>query len=568
MRFASLSLKLTICLIGGMVIIFAVLGYQIITLQRQNLEESTNAAGDRITDIVKRSTRYGMMNNRSDEIHQIVSSIGSQPGIETIRIFNKAGVVRFSTDEREVSTRVDKNAEACYACHAQGTDSLQLNQIPHQLSREERTRILTSNGHRTLSVINPIENEPSCSSATCHAHSRDTKILGMINVRMSLEPVDAAIGQSRRQLLLTLLMSIVALSVISAAAIWFMVYKPVHQLIIGTNRVAAGDLDYKIKITSRDEVGELAHSFNQMTGALKLANVELNDWARTLEERVERKTAELGEAHAHLLRVEKLASIGKLAAIVAHEINNPLAGILVYAKLLLKRLRRGQSQAHASSDEARQFLETIIDESARCGEIVKGLLQFSRQTKANVEPHDVNEIIKQSIRLVQHKIDLMNIQVHTDLNDELQQIVCDGQQIKQALVALLINACEAVSAGEGVLTIRSRYVPNSHVVEIRISDNGVGMDEETKRQIFEPFFTTKEQGKGVGLGLSVVYGIVTGHGGEIEVRSAPGDGTTFMIRLPERPSESVGQSRESGAGEAQVSEVDESVTSQPTPSFV
>ena len=562
LRFANLSLKLTICLIGGMVTIFAVLGYQIITLHRQNLEESTNAAGDRITDIVKRSTRYGMMNNRSDEIHQIVSSIGSQPGIETIRIFNKSGVVRFSTDEHEVATRVDKNAEACYACHVQGSDSLQLNQIPDQLSLEERTRILNNNGHRTLSVINPIENEPNCSSAACHAHSPDTKILGMINVRISLAPVDAALSKSRRQLVSTLLLSIGALSVIFAAAIWLMVYRPVRQLIIGTNKVAAGDLDYKINITSRDEVGELARSFNQMTDELKLANVKLNDWARNLEERVEQKSKELGQAHAHLVRVEKLASIGKLAAIVAHEINNPLAGILVYAKLLLKRFRRGEGGT-TFNDEARQHLETIIGESARCGEIVKGLLQFSRQTKANAEPHDVNEIVRQSIRLVQHKIDLMSIRVDIDLDHELKQIVCDGQQIKQALVALLINACEAVTSGEGVFTIKSRYLPDLHLAEISIGDNGIGMDEETKRQIFEPFFTTKEQGKGVGLGLAVVYGIVTGHGGEIEVLSAPGEGTTFIIRLPENVRESAGEDfTTSTASSIQVSGIREGLVSE------
>ena len=520
-----------------MVTIFAVLGYQIITLQRQNLEESTNAAGDRITDIVKRSTRYGMMNNRSDEIHQIVSSIGTQPGIETIRIFNKSGVIRFSTDEHEVATRVDKNAEACYACHVQGSDNLQLNQIPDQLSLEERTRILNNNGHRTLSVINPIENEQNCATAACHAHSPDTKILGMINVRISLAPVDAALSRSRRQLMSTLLLSIVALSLIFAVAIWFMVHRPVHQLIIGTNKVAAGDLDYKINVNSHDEVGELARSFNQMTDELKLANVKLNDWARTLEARIEQKTKELGDAHAHLVRVEKLASIGKLAAIVAHEINNPLAGILVYAKLLLKRLRR--SEGSSFNDEATQHLETIIGESARCGEIVKGLLQFSRQTKANAEPHDLNEIVRQSIRLVQHKIDLMSIRVDTDLDDGLKQIVCDGQQIKQALVALLINACEAVTSGEGIFTIKSRYFPDEQMAEISIRDNGIGMDEETKRQVFEPFFTTKEQGKGVGLGLAVVYGIVTGHGGEIEVLSEPGEGTTFIIRLPESVRESV-----------------------------
>lgn len=520
-----------------MVIIFAVLGYQIIALHRQNLEEATYAAGDRITDIVKRSTRYGMMHNRSDEIHQIVASIGSQPGIETIRIFNKAGVIRFSTDEREVSTRVDKNAEACYACHVQGAESLQLNQIPHQLRREERTRIFKSNGERTLSVINPIENEANCSTAACHAHSPDTKILGMINIRISLAPVDAAINESRRQMVSKLVLSIVALSLIFGALIWLMVHKPVHQLIIGTKRVAGGDLDYKIKVTSRDEVGELAHSFNQMTGELKIAHTKLNGWARTLEDRVQQKTAELGQAHEHILRVEKLASIGKLAAIVAHEINNPLAGILVYAKLLLKRVRKDGSGRAATNEEAKKYLETIVGESARCGEIVKGLLQFSRQTKANVEPHNINDLIRESIRLVHHKLDLMGVRMEIDLDDGLKNVVCDGQQIKQALVALLINACEAVPQGEGLFKIKSQYLSDLQMAEISIADNGVGMDEETKRQIFEPFFTTKEQGKGVGLGLAVVYGIVTGHGGDVEVESTPGIGTTFKVRLPENARE-------------------------------
>ncbi len=529
----SLSLKLSLCLIGGMVIIFAVLGYQIIALHQQNLEAATYSAGDRITDVVKRSTRYGMLHNRGDEINQIVASIGSQPGIEKIRIFNKSGEIRFSTDEHEVSTRVDKNAEACYACHVQSASTLQLHQIPHQLSREERTRIFASSGVRVLSVINPIENEANCSTANCHAHSPETKILGMINIQMSLAPVDTAINESRRQMVSKLLVSIVALTAVVATLVWLMIHKPVHQLIIGTHRVAAGELDYKISISSRDEVGELAQSFNNMTDELQRARVTLSNWAKTLEERVEQKTAELGQAHAQILRVEKLASIGKLAAIVAHEINNPLAGILVYAKLLLKRVLRGAGPSGVNDNETRTYLETIVGESARCGEIVKGLLQFSHQTKVNVEPHDLNEIIRQSLRLLQHKIDLMGIKAEVNLDDELPQISCDAQQIKQALVALLINACEAVPQGEGTLKIQSRYVSELRVAQITISDNGVGMDDDTKRHIFEPFFTTKEQGKGVGLGLAVVYGIVTGHGGLVDVESTVGVGTKFILRLPQ-----------------------------------
>lgn len=530
----NLSLKLTFCLISGMVLIFSALGYQIITLHRDNLEDATYAAGDRITDMIKRSTRYGMLHNRSDETHQIVASIGAQPGIEKISIFNKAGTIRFSTDEREISTNVDQTAEACRACHIRAGQSFQSSAaIPHQLSRAERTRIfVATDGRRTLSVIDPIENEPGCSSSSCHAHSPETKVLGMINVRMSLAPVDQAIAASRRQMVISLFVAIALLSVVFAALIWIMVHKPVHRLIVGTNHVAAGDLDYKIKIESHDEIGKLARSFNRMTAELQRANAEINDWTKTLADKVEKKTAELQKAHEHVLRVEKLASIGKLAAIVAHEINNPLAGILVYAKLLLKRLgRNGESTKDTA--ESKKHLETIAAESARCGEIVKGLLQFARQSKPNAEPNDINEIIQQSIRLVGHKLKLTNIRTEIKLDPNLHRVVCDAQQITQALVALLINACEAVDQHDGAIVIESRGLPDLSATEIRISDNGIGMDEETKELVFEPFFTTKEQGKGVGLGLAVVYGIVTAHGGEIEVESAPGKGTTFVIHLPD-----------------------------------
>ncbi len=531
----NLSLKLTLCLIGGMMIIFSVLGYKIIRLHRENLEEATYAAGDRITETVKRSTRYGMLHNRSDEINQIVTSIGSQPGIEKISIFNKAGVIKSSTDEHELFTSVDKSAEACAACHArEGQNSQVEGSIPHQLSREQRTRIFAdASGHRTLSVINPIENEPGCSNAGCHAHPADTKVLGMINVRMSLDTVDAAITTSRKQMMTSLVAAVVLLSLLFATLIWLMVHKPIRQLIVGTNHVAAGELDYKIRVRSRDELGELAHSFNRMTGELKRANAEINEWTKTLEDRVEKKTIELEQAHEHVLKVEKLASIGKLAAIVAHEINNPLAGILVYARLVLKRLNRNGNREPVD-EETKKHVETIAAESARCGEIVKGLLQFSRQTKPNVKPNNLNDIINESVRLVQHKIDLTGARAVSKCDADLKQIVCDEQQIKQALVALLINACEAVHQGEGEIVINSRYSADRNCAEIRISDNGVGMDAETKQHIFEPFFTTKEQGKGVGLGLAVVYGIVTGHAGEIEVESAPGCGTTFVIRLPDR----------------------------------
>jgi two-component system NtrC family sensor kinase len=258
---------------------------------------------------------------------------------------------------------------------------------------------------------------------------------------------------------------------------------------------------------------------------------QLDEWNKTLENRISEKTEELQSAQKQIVIAERMASIGKLAAIVAHEINNPLSGILTYAKLLLKQMRN-EKGALPKAETATQYLEVIASESARCGEIVKNLLQFARQTTVNLQPNPLNELIRQSLRLVQHKIDLMNLQTLLRLDEALPQVFCDAQLIRQALVALFLNACEAMPAGEGILEIQTQQWVEKSDVEVTIRDNGVGMDEETQKHIFEPFFTTKEQGKGVGLGLAVVYGIVQQHSGTIEVQSSPGKGTAFLIRLP------------------------------------
>ena len=532
MRRINLSIKLTICLVGGMAVVFTLLGYRIVGLHRRNLEESILEAGDRISDATKRSTRHAMLHNRTGDVRQIIDAVGSQPGIDRIRVLNESGEVKFSTDVREVGARLDKSAQGCATCHGREARGGGAGPVPASLSRTERTRIFTDeSGRRSLGVVNPIENEPGCSSAACHAHRPETRVLGIVDVTMSLEGVDAATTASVWQMTASFVVAGLLLSLAAAGLVWAVVQKPVSQLIVGTERVGSGDLDYRIRVSARDELGELAESFNAMTGRLKTAQAENDLWARTLEGRVAEKTAELKSAHEQMVRVEKMASIGKLAAIVAHEINNPLAGILVYARLLLKRLSK--SVGGETDSETRRSLETIAAESARCGEIVKGLLQFSRQERANMEPNDLNELIRQSVRLVRHKLDLMNVRAELRLDDSLGALVCDAQQVRQALVALLINACEAVQPNEGALAVETRRL--DRWVEIRVADNGTGMDDETRQHIFEPFFTTKETGKGTGLGLAIVYGIVHGHSGEIEVESAPGRGTTFLIRLPARP---------------------------------
>jgi len=232
-----------------------------------------------------------------------------------------------------------------------------------------------------------------------------------------------------------------------------------------------------------------------------------------------------------MLRVERMASIGKLAAVVAHEINNPLAGILTYAKLLKKRLSRETSGQKENQKENIEMLDLVETESRRCGEIVKNLMTFARTSTLSREPADLNAVIDRCIRLVQHQLDLKNIELHIDLAKDLPNVRCDPGQIEQVILALVMNAIDALPNG-GNLTLNSHPLPGARSIQIEVRDDGVGMPPDVLANMFEPFFTTKEHGRGLGLGLAISRNIVDRHAGRIEVASEPGRGTAFTITLP------------------------------------
>ena len=364
---AGLAAKLAICVVASTAAFFALFGYLNLRDQRRQSEEMVLQEADRISDVIRRSTRYEMLHNDREALYNNINEIGGEPGIRRIRIFNKEGRIRFSTDPREVNTAVDKNAEACYGCHSQ--------QAPlTRLARPDRARIFPDgNGERLLGVIRPIENAPECSNAACHSHPAGQRVLGVIDANLSLAAVDAQLAAHRSHLIWFTLAAMVMGSVFSVAFILFVVYRPVKALIGGTHRVADGDLTYRLPVRTEDELGELAESFNKMTSRVEGAHAEI-------EEQVRRKTRELELAHKAILRTEKMASIGKLAATVAHEINNPLFGILTYARLILRELDKGEK---ASREEMSDQLHTIERESRRCGDLVKNLLTFARQAPSH-----------------------------------------------------------------------------------------------------------------------------------------------------------------------------------------
>ena len=522
----SLATKLTACLVGSVVLLFGVLGYLNLRFHRQHLEEMVFQSADRISDLIRRSLRYSMLRDQREEVFQIINTIGNQPGISKIRIFNKEGKITFSTDRQELGQYVDKKAEACYACHAQA-------QPLARLDRPDRMRIYVGrNGERVLGLITPIYNEPDCANATCHAHSAPgTRVLGVLDADLSLAPVDRSLAARQEKLAIITGFAILAVSLISVYLVWVMVRKPVRALAEGTELVASGDLDHKIPVTSADELGSLADSFNNMTTELKKAREENLDWTRTLEQRVDQKTHELERAHKHLTQAEKMVSLGKLAAVVAHEINNPLAGILTYTKLISRMADKGFNGSTRLT-EAKSYLHFIEGESRRCGTIVRNLLTFARQAPLNPQKNDLNTIVDRCLLLVNHQLELQSIDLEKELGADIPALYCDSSQVQQALLALLMNAIESMPNG-GRLRVTTSREAHHRAGRVAISDEGPGIPEDVLPHVFEPFFTTKEEGKGVGLGLAIAYGIVQQHGGNIEVNSTPQKGTTFTLVLPE-----------------------------------
>lgn len=478
----------------------------------------------RLSDVIKRSTHYSMLLNRREDIYHTIRTIGNEPGIEGIRIYNKQGVVSFSTDTAQIGHAVDMNAEACNVCHRED------NSPPLTVETTELKRTFRSpKGHGVLGIITPIYNEASCSAADCHAHDAGQTVLGVLDVMLSLEDVETAMTETEHEQYLLALLLVAVVSGITGLLIRITVNIPVRQLIRGTSEIMNGNLFHRIPVRSTDELGVLARSFNDMTENLQEARNEITEWTRTLEERVEAKTEELRKAQQNMIHVEKMASLGHLAATVAHELNNPLEGVLTYARLLRRKIASGE----LSPEQVREIHEElglIADESARCGSIVKNLLLFSKQQVGEVREEDVRELIDRSIQLIDHHLHMHSIRLVSDTGKDPVNMVCDARQIEQALLALEINAVEAMGDG-GELRLGLRKTESGNV-EITVQDTGTGIREEDLPYIFEPFFTTKEHGKGTGLGLAVVYGIVQRHGGSISVQSRVGEGTTFTLRFP------------------------------------
>ena len=483
-----------------------------------------------LSEVISKSTRFAMLKNEPTYVDRIIHDVAGQEQIDRVRILSQDGRITHSTYAPEIGRTVDRNAEACSRCH----ESQQpLQQVP----LSERTWTFQgADGKPLLGSMEVIRNDPSCYNAACHQHKKETSVLGVLDINYSLDEIHRQLRTSTLEIAGFSLGFITLASLAIGYFVHHLVYLPLRDLEGGAARLSAGNLDQLIPVRSSDEFGKLARSFNSMTNTLRDSRAELRELAHTLEQKVETRTQELRRAQAQTIRGEKLASVGLLASGVAHELNNPLTGILTFSHLLREKMPDNSPDA--------EDMDLVIRETKRCAAIIKRLLDFAREKQPEKKFNDINQIIEDTVRIVEQPAHLRDIVITTELDRTLPPIWIDADQIKQVIMNMVVNAQHAVEE-KGSIAIRTRRAgeprPSAQstepvpMVEISIIDTGCGIPEQNLRRIFDPFFTSKAVGKGTGLGLSVSHGIIEAHGGVIEVQSKIGEGSTFSIFLPLMP---------------------------------
>lgn len=476
--------------------------------------ESSIQDADALADLLLRNSYHLMMEDDRRHLQLMMEEVGQSKRVDRARILGREGVVSFSTDVTEVGTSLTMQDKSCSFCHVAGADVLL------DAPLEDRIRVVS--GYQYMNVTKGIYNEPSCSTSDCHAHPPEQKKIGVLDMVVSLDQMAYLTHVHNNEVLLSTLLILTLLSVCHYFITRRYICKPIEGLLTQTQALSGGDLSARVVNPSYDELGELGQSFNQMAANLQRAQFELKDWGSTLELKVQERTTEMMEIQDQLLRSAKLASMGELVAGIAHEINNPLTGILMFASL--------SSKDKNIPPQIKDNLELILAETGRCAKIVRGLLEFARESVPEKKPVVINSIIEKTLELVSQQAIFQDVDIVCHLGADIPEIELDADQWQQVFVNMVINAGQAMPQG-GKLTITTRFLEAEDSVHIILEDTGTGISREHLNRIFDPFFTTKEQ-KGFGLGLSVTYGIIQNHGGKVDVQSAEGEGTRFIILLP------------------------------------
>jgi two-component system NtrC family sensor kinase len=418
--FKKIGYRLIFAVAFTSLVIIGVFAFFNIKSQSDSLISEVERQANQLAETVIASTRFDMMLNQRDRLQQTINSIGTQPQIRDVRIINKIGEIIYSSDSTNINKMVDKRAESCYACHSEDKPL-------EQISITERTRIfrVKPDSNRIIGIITPVYNGKSCWQAECHAHPADQKVLGVLDVSISLAEVDKVIAKREWEIVVFALIAIIVLGSLIAFFVRRWISNPVNELLDATMQVSQGNLSYTIKDLSNDEIGKLGQSFNNMT-------------------------KKLSEARMQLFQSDKMASLGRLAAGVAHEINNPLTGVLTYSSFLLKRTK--------DNPEFQEDLKVIVRETLRSREIVKSLLDFSRQSVPKKISADINDIIDKAIGVIDNQLSLNKVKIMKQTEPDLPNLTVDANQMQQVFINLFVNSSDAMGKDGGTITVKSQRI--------------------------------------------------------------------------------------------------------------
>lgn len=527
------SIYSRVLLVIGLLSVFLLISYQIIfrTVNETYIKTAIYQNGNNIGSIVEGALYHSMLANDKMELQNTLDVINKLSGIDGVIMYDKNDNLAYSTLSGQQDGHIQSN---CKECH-NSMDSL----FPGDGQSYRIIRVnsdcemnLTHSNYSQLMIRTPIMNQPSCYlNTSCHAHKPEETVLGSLLIKLPMNEIEEAV--SKASSLFTLLAVFITF-IIASSLVLFTTKKikvPLKGIIDASKAIATGDNTIRLQLRSGqlEDIRTLSKAFNQMMDKLESANIELQNWSKQLEYKVLKKSEELGEIQNELINIERKASLGKLSSSVAHELNNPLSGILVYAKLINKKIRNLDIDPEVTKPLI-SHIKLIEDETKRCGDIVKGLLDFSRSDQENFEERHLHDILEETYNLVHHTISLSNVSFKREFDAESDMISCSPNQVKQVFVALLVNSSEAIS-DNGEICLKT-HNPDNYSIVAEITDNGSGIAEDDIPHIFEPFFTTKRLGNGIGLGLAIVHGIVQSHKGSIDVTSSKGKGTTVSIKLP------------------------------------
>lgn len=417
---SKIGLKLTFGVVLTLLVVISIFAYFNIRSENKSLLMEVERHANQFSDHLKSDMGYDMLHNDRVRIQDSIRRIGGQGAVEGIRVFNKDGEVIYSSHPSEIGRMVTMEATSCYRCHLTGEPL-------KTLQKQDHMRIFRPNPEspRLLGIINPVYNEPSCWTATCHEHPESQTVLGVLDVTMPLTKVDENIRRSQVAIVVLAISVIIILGLIIGFLVRWWIDRPVQDLLLATRQVAGGNLNYRVTVKNEDELGMLAKSFNTMTD-------------------------NLADARLQLFQSDKLASLGRLAAGVAHEINNPLTAVLTNSSYLLKR---SQGKPETSDD-----LQVIVSETIRCREIVKSLLDFARQTVPKKRKANINEIIQRAATVVENQLSMRRVELVMELDESLPNVTVDANQIQQVFINLLVNASDAIGENRGTIRITNRTI--------------------------------------------------------------------------------------------------------------